>query len=97
MAPILPQPMMPSVLPASSTPTKRDFSHFPARVDRSAAGSCAGKREHHGDRMLGRGDRISVGRIHDHDAPLGSGGQVDVIDADPGAADDFEVFCGPPR
>jgi hypothetical protein len=37
--PILPQPMMPKVFDASSTPTKRDFSHLPARVDRSAAGS----------------------------------------------------------
>ena len=36
--PILPQPMMPSVLPVSSTPMKRDFSHLPAWVERSAAG-----------------------------------------------------------
>ena len=32
--------MMPRVLPASSTPTKRVFSHLPARVERSAAGIC---------------------------------------------------------
>ena len=38
IAPILPQPMMPSVLPDSSTPIKRDFSHLPACVERSAAG-----------------------------------------------------------
>jgi len=36
--PILPQPRMPSVLPDSSTPMKRFFSHLPARVERSAAG-----------------------------------------------------------
>ncbi len=29
---------MPSVLPVSSTPRKRDFSHLPAWVERSAAG-----------------------------------------------------------
>ena len=38
--PILPQPMTPSVLPVSSTPMKRDFSHLPAWVERSAAGIC---------------------------------------------------------
>ena len=37
--PTLPQPMMPRVLAVSSTPMKRDFSHFPAWVERSAAGS----------------------------------------------------------
>ena len=34
----MPQPITPSVLPVSSTPIKRDFSHFPACVERSAAG-----------------------------------------------------------
>ena len=38
IAPILPQPMTPSVFPNSSTPRKRDFSHLPAWVDRSAIG-----------------------------------------------------------
>ena len=37
--PMLPQPMIPSVLPVSSTPMKRFFSHFPAWVEASAAGS----------------------------------------------------------
>ena len=36
--PILPQPMMPSVLPVISTPMKRFFSHLPAWVEASAAG-----------------------------------------------------------
>ena len=39
MEPMLPQPITPSVLPKSSTPMKRDFSHFPACVERSASGS----------------------------------------------------------
>ena len=36
--PILPQPMMPSVLPVISTPMKRFFSHLPACVEASACG-----------------------------------------------------------
>ena len=35
---MLPQPISPSTLPATSTPTKRLFSHFPERVVRSASG-----------------------------------------------------------
>ena len=38
MEPMLPQPMMPSVLPVISTPMKRFFSHLPACVEASAAG-----------------------------------------------------------
>src|SRR5271166_3612538 len=38
--PMLPQPMTPSVLPVSSTPMKRFFSHLPACVDTSAVGIC---------------------------------------------------------
>ena len=37
--PILPAPISPSVLPVSSTPMKRFFSHLPACVDASASGS----------------------------------------------------------
>jgi hypothetical protein len=35
---MLPQPMMPRVLPISSTPMKRAFSHLPAWVEALAAG-----------------------------------------------------------
>ena len=38
IAPILPQPMTPRVLPVISTPMKRLFSHLPACVEASAAG-----------------------------------------------------------
>jgi hypothetical protein len=38
IAPIFPQPMIPSVLPVISTPMKRFFSHLPACVEASAAG-----------------------------------------------------------
>ena len=37
-APTLPQPIIPSVLPVSSTPIKRDFSHLPDWVELSACG-----------------------------------------------------------
>ena len=36
--PMLPQPIRPSVLPVSSTPMKRFFSHLPAWVEASACG-----------------------------------------------------------
>ncbi|MNX99751.1 hypothetical protein D3C86_1322180 [compost metagenome] len=39
MEPILPAPMTPSVLPVISTPMNFDFSHLPACVELSAAGS----------------------------------------------------------
>ena len=39
----MPQPMMPSVLPVSSTPMNFDFSHLPAWVDALAAGSWRAK------------------------------------------------------
>ena len=38
--PILPAPISPSVLPVTSTPMKRFFSHLPAWVEASASGSC---------------------------------------------------------
>ena len=38
MEPMLPQPISPRVLPASSLPTKRAFCHSPACVERSAWG-----------------------------------------------------------
>ena len=37
---MFPQPMTPSVLPVSSTPMKRFFSHLPAWVETSAVGIC---------------------------------------------------------
>ena len=40
IAPILPQPMIPSVFAVISVPMKRFFSHLPAWVEASAAGNC---------------------------------------------------------
>lgn len=58
------------------------------------SGKLAGNREHQGDRMLGGGDRVAEGRVHDDDAAARSGGNVDIVDADAGAADDLEIGRG---
>ncbi len=50
------------------------------------------QREHQRDGVLGGGDRIAERRVH-HDHALGGGGRdVDVVDADAGAADHLEVL-----
>ena len=90
--PILPQPITPSVLPVISTPMKRFFSHLPAWVEASACGICARQREHQGDRVLGGGDRIAEGRVHHDDALRGRGRDIDIVDADAGAADHLQVL-----
>ena len=41
--------------------------------------------------MLGRGDRVRRGRVDDEAARGGRGLQVDVVDADAGAADYFQT------
>ena len=98
--PMLPQPMMPSVLPVISTPMKRFFSHLPAWVESVGGGNLAREREHQRDGVLGGGDRIAERRVHHDDAARGGGGNVDIVDADAGAADHlqfgraFEQFGG---
>jgi hypothetical protein len=52
------------------------------------------EREHHRDRMFGGGDAVAEGRVHHDDALLRRRRDVDVIDADPGAADDLQVGRG---
>ena len=51
----------------------------------------ARQREHQRDRVLGGGDVVAAGRVHHHDAALGRGRDVDVVDADAGAADDLQL------
>ena len=55
-------------------------------------GNFARQREHHGDGVFGGGDGIAEGRVHHDDAARRGGGNVDIVDADAGAADDFQVF-----
>ncbi len=57
-------------------------------------GDIPGEGHEHGESEFGGGYGISAGGIHDHDAVLGSGFDVDIIDADAGAADDLEVGGG---
>ena len=47
--------------------------------------------EQHRDRVLGRRDDVRLGRVGDDDAALGGGRHVDVVDADPGAADHLQA------
>src|SRR5439155_376182 len=47
----------------------------------------AGEREQHRDRVLGGRDVAPAGGVHDDDAALGGGVDVDVVDADAGPAD----------
>ena len=54
-------------------------------------GKLAGDGEHQRDGMLGGGDRIAEGRVHDDDAAARGGRDIDIVDADAGAADDLEV------
>ena len=91
--PILPAPIRPSILLVTSTPMKRFFSHLlapwsrrrPPAAGGPAPASCA-------DGMLGRGDRIAEGRVHHDDALLGRRRNVDIVDADAGAADHLEIL-----
>jgi hypothetical protein len=86
MEPILPAPITPSVLPVSSTPMKRDFSHLPAWVEALASGiwrataniiamACSAV-----VMEFPKGVFITM-------MPFFDAGDVDIVDADPGAAD----------
>jgi hypothetical protein len=41
--------------------------------------------------VLGGGDGIAEGRVHDDDAPRRGGGDLHIVDADAGAADHLQV------
>ena len=48
-------------------------------------------REQQRDRVLGRREHVRLRRVHDHHAAPGRRGDVDVVEADAGPADDDEV------
>jgi hypothetical protein len=56
-------------------------------------GDFAGEGAHEGEGVLGGGDGVGVGGVHDEDAGLGGGFDIDVVDTDAGAGDGFE-FAG---
>ncbi len=57
--------------------------------DRSAAGD----REQQRDRLLGGADDVRLRRVDHHDAGVGRGLHVDVVETDAGARDDLQVRC----
>ena len=69
---------------------------FPLAALRGAVGlrDLPGQRHHQRDGVLCGGDRIAEGRVHDDDALGGRGLDVDVVDADAGAADHPELAGG---
>ena len=87
---MLPQPMMPSVLPVISTPMKRFFSHLPACVEASAAGISRASANIMAMACsavvieLPKGVFITI-------TPLrGRRRDVDIVDADAGASDHLQ-------
>ena len=88
--PMLPQPMTPSTLPVISTPMKRDLLPLAGLRRLVGGGDLPGAGEEHRDGVLGRRDRIAERRVHHDDARRRRGGDVDVVDADAGAADDAQ-------
>ena len=92
--PILPAPIRPSVLPVTSTPMKSFFGHLPVLGLRIGFRQLPGEREHQRDGVFGGGDRIAERRVHHHDALGAGGGDIDIVHADPGAADHFEIGRG---
>jgi hypothetical protein len=67
-----------------------------ARLGRGVGfGDLAGEREHHRDRVLGRGDRVAERACSSPPRPCRGGiGNIDIVDADAGAADDLEIGRG---
>ena len=57
-------------------------------------GNVPGAGTHEGEGVLGGGDGVAGGRVHDDHAVAVGGVTVDVVHADSGAADGFELFRG---
>ena len=57
-------------------------------------GKFARQRQHQRDGVLGGGDRIAERRVHHDHAGGGGGRNIDIVDADAGAADDLQVLRG---
>ena len=55
------------------------------------AGDVASEGDEQGEGVLGGGDGVAAGRVHDDDAALGGGVEVDVVDARAGARDHLQA------
>ena len=71
-----------------------EFVLFPFAGARRSIGfrNLPRQRQHERDRVLGGGDRIAERRIHHDDAARGRRRNVDIVDANAGAADHLQVF-----
>ena len=58
---------------------------------RIGGGNLPGEGEHQCHGMFGRRDRIAERRIHHDDASRGRRRNIDIVDADAGAADDLQI------
>jgi hypothetical protein len=88
--PILPQPMMPSVLAVSSTPMKRFFSHLPAWVEAVGGGIWRASANISAIACSAVVMELPKGVFITMMPRAGRGGDVDIVDADAGAADDLQ-------
>ena len=79
---------------ASSVPTKRDFSHLPLRVERSAAGSWRASASIIAMVCSAVVTELPNGVFMTTTPLLGRGGDVDVVDPDSGPADHLEAGPG---
>ena len=85
--PIRPKPTIPSVLPRSSVPVNFFFSHTPRFIEASAAGIDRASDSISAERVLGDADAVGAGGVHDEDAAIARGADVDVVHAGAGARD----------
>ena len=67
---------------------------FAAAHGAMRGGNLPGERAQHEEGQFGGGDRVATGGVHHDDAPLGGGGDIHVVHAHAGAADDLELFGG---
>ena len=89
---MLPQPMTPSVLPVISTPMKRFFSHLPAWVEASACGICRASASISAMACSAVVIELPNGVFITMMPLRGRGRDVDIVDADAGAADHLQLL-----
>ncbi len=94
MEPILPAPIRPSTLPVISTPMKRFFSHLPAWVEALAAGSSRASASISEMACSAVVMELPKGVFITITPAAVAAGNIDIVDADAGAADDLQLLGG---